>query len=844
MRLTIFSALVIGVCSVILHPFQSIAQLPDGSVAPDWTLTDIYGNDHSLQSSLDSGYAVILHFQFTWDAIGWDLHNSGLLESLYQELGPTGENILRVFLIETDPNTTTIDLFGGVDGGSGTQGDWTEGITYPVIDNGQTVAASYEVISFSPAVFMVCPSGTLVDLRTNDFNFFEGTGWQEGYIKANCGFGCTNQAACNYDFSATSDDGSCTYAQEYRDCNGECLQDVNNDGICDIYENFERFNELEGIAVQSAYWDTWFPNTASMDAPIIQVNGMDEVIQSSLLVSPPSDVIFKTNHAEPCRFEFDMFIPPGNAGYYNVQEFAEPAVAWGYECFFQNDGTFEIRIDEQTVFSTEFQHGSWFTVSNEIDPVAGFVNFYLNGILVGQFPYDGQEIGSINFYPAGPGSFFVDQLRFQTTNAPLSLLKGGCLDPLACNYDASANWDDGSCCFCIAGDVSLDATWKLSPEAASIMVGTEVDPGAYYVSSNNLPFQQLNDEWTFTSEGTFMYENGGATIYPFDGQYIDFPASFSSTDYVLEMSSESLENGVIHLGEQQVFGSILPEGISTCGWMGVWDSGPDYTILSINESQLVLQSDARLLTPEDPLSNFTDCLPDEGVVFTLTFIKSGLENYPACAMGCTDILAFNYDENAIENDGSCFYATCQDVGSPEWANLPESVGVYLSSADSLIVGEEAVLDFVVHLDNVIYDVETSFSDLEISGLPPGFEVNLEESYQVNGGQQLCISLSGTPTTSGEFSVQFSFDLYTPLIFETYYASANIYIPLEVFQSNDFILGCTYNSASNFDPLASTDDGSCLFDFTPSTCSADLDGNGQVGTPDLLSFLTQFGAVCN
>ena len=39
--------------------------------------------------------------EFTWEAVTRDLHNSGLLESLYQEL-VTGKPELWVFLIETD----------------------------------------------------------------------------------------------------------------------------------------------------------------------------------------------------------------------------------------------------------------------------------------------------------------------------------------------------------------------------------------------------------------------------------------------------------------------------------------------------------------------------------------------------------------------------------------------------------------------------------------------------------------------------------------------------------------------------------------------------------------------
>ena len=42
------------------------AQLPDGSVAPDFTATDLNGEEHNLYSYLDSGYQVILDFSATW----------------------------------------------------------------------------------------------------------------------------------------------------------------------------------------------------------------------------------------------------------------------------------------------------------------------------------------------------------------------------------------------------------------------------------------------------------------------------------------------------------------------------------------------------------------------------------------------------------------------------------------------------------------------------------------------------------------------------------------------------------------------------------------------------------
>lgn len=49
-------------------------------------------------------------------------------------------------------------------------------------------------------------------------------------------FGCTYDTACNYNPEATADDGSCIYPELGFDCNGDCLYDSDNDGICNEFE--------------------------------------------------------------------------------------------------------------------------------------------------------------------------------------------------------------------------------------------------------------------------------------------------------------------------------------------------------------------------------------------------------------------------------------------------------------------------------------------------------------------------------------------------------------------------------------------------------------------------------
>ena len=47
--------------------------------------------------------------------------------------------------------------------------------------------------------------------------------------------GCQDESACNYDMDAT-DAGDCDYAAEHYDCNGNCLNDMDGDGVCDELE--------------------------------------------------------------------------------------------------------------------------------------------------------------------------------------------------------------------------------------------------------------------------------------------------------------------------------------------------------------------------------------------------------------------------------------------------------------------------------------------------------------------------------------------------------------------------------------------------------------------------------
>ena len=138
------------------------AQLPPGSQAPNWTMTDINGVPHTLYSYLDQQKVVYLDFSATWCGPCWNYHNSGALENLYDTYGPSGTNNVQVFMIEGDDDTNTDCLYGLPTCVGGTLGNWVAGTPYPIIDNASQ-NGSY-AINYFPTIYGVCPDKSIFEV--------------------------------------------------------------------------------------------------------------------------------------------------------------------------------------------------------------------------------------------------------------------------------------------------------------------------------------------------------------------------------------------------------------------------------------------------------------------------------------------------------------------------------------------------------------------------------------------------------------------------------------------------------------------------------------------------------
>jgi len=163
------------------------AQLPDGSIAPDFTVSAYQSwlsaagmnnnGTYKLYDYLDAGYTVFLDVSATWCGPCWNHHLTGALDDLYINHGPAGQlgvsasTTDNVMVIWLDGDGTTADAT--MLDGNGAIGNWIEPnatlgqipfpMANPISATANQINNGYD-IAYYPTIYKICPNRVVTEV--------------------------------------------------------------------------------------------------------------------------------------------------------------------------------------------------------------------------------------------------------------------------------------------------------------------------------------------------------------------------------------------------------------------------------------------------------------------------------------------------------------------------------------------------------------------------------------------------------------------------------------------------------------------------------------------------------
>jgi hypothetical protein len=234
----------------------------------------------------------------------------------------------------------------------------------------------------------------------------------------------------------------------------------------------------------------------------------------------------------------------------------------------------------------------------------------------------------------------------------------GCTDSTACNYNAYANVDDGSCNNQAAVVDMTGANWLLDYDGGCDGSIADVALALFYADNTwDLPDYSNDGWWTLCGTTLELWE-GAELWYIAEWSYVDF--NFSGTFY----SSSGVEVG--------------------CGDLYLQVEGcTDANACNYDASANLDDGSCIYPTCNDPLAcNYDECSDPISICYDATacYEASACTYAIGWSLGCTYSDAINYDPTATVDDGSCEYDLPSICGSGTYYDavtstcLPDGTG--------------------------------------------------------------------------------------------------------------------------------------------------------------------------
>jgi len=460
--------------------------------------------------------------------------------------------------------------------------------------------------------------------------------------------GCIDDSACNYDDTATlPNNNSCTYPEVYLDCSGNCLCDIDGDGVCCE-------NEIIGCIIEGN--PAYNPSATDSDPDACLVAGC--LIPFACNYDEDADYIV----ISLCEFNSCIGCLDNNACNYD----ASASISSAAICFYpaspfldcdgncNNDSDGDEVCDEQEIpgcmdeaavnfnsFATDDNDSCIILIGGCVipfacnyDPLADFYDGSCDFSCLGIEGTAGMsEAGCTNSYACNYGAE-GEPCQFFNAAGDICMI-GGCNHTSACNYSNAAEYNDGSCDF--ASCVSLGCT--LSNACNFNDSATLNDGSCDYTSCygcTNIISVNFDSNATHNDGSCIIH---GCTVSVACNYDVTATSENGSCEYASCMNMGCTDLSACNYNSS----AIVNDGTCVNAVYG-FDCNGDCTT-DLNNNNVCDTDDVYGCTDTSALNFNNDATVNNGTCSYDTY-------------GCTNDMACNFNQQASSDNGSCEFTTC------------------------------------------------------------------------------------------------------------------------------------------------------------------------------------------
>ena len=158
-------------------------------------------------------------------------------------------------------------------------------------------------------------------------------------------------------------------------------------------------------------WTTWSgaPGTAE-DALVSDAYSVSP--SNSMLIEGGTDglQLFNAATLESGKYYYshNIYIPDGTTGYWNLQKDIVPAVEWGFQIMYDDDGMYYVDAGAAAAVVAPFSYDTWYFNEFIVDLDNDWAEFYIDGVLIIEYQWTLGTFGNPGLLTLGGANYFAN----------------------------------------------------------------------------------------------------------------------------------------------------------------------------------------------------------------------------------------------------------------------------------------------------------------------------------------------------------------------------------------------------------------------------------------------------